>query len=54
MNNELFATLYGAVQEFVEALDEETLNELKEALFNRKYQQAENVLETIKKWSEQT
>ena len=49
MTNELYAVLYGAIQEFVDAMDEETKEQLKEELFRRKYQRAEKVLEIRKR-----
>ena len=45
MSQNLFAVLYGAVQEFVDTMDEETREELKEELFKKKYQKAEQTLE---------
>lgn len=52
MSNALFAVLSDAVKEFVDVMDEETKEELKEALFKRKHQRAEQVLELRRKLRE--
>ena len=49
MSNGLFAVLHEALQEFVDTMDEETKEQLKEELFRRKYQRAEKVLEIRKR-----
>lgn len=49
MSNELYAVLYGALQEFVDTMDEETKQELIDELFKHKYARAEKMLEIRKR-----